>query len=80
MRVTGSDGCNRIVGGYTSDASNLQFGPLAGTRMACIGLNGRDDAFNRALAQVTGWRVRGRTLELLGQGAPVLRFAPDGPK
>jgi putative lipoprotein len=83
-RVTGSDGCNRIVGSYTGDASSLQFGQLAGTRMACLGLNGRDDAFNRALSQVTAWRVRGRSLELLASattgGAPLLRFAPDGPK
>ena len=83
-RLTGSDGCNRIVGSYTGDGSSLQFGQLAGTRMACLGLNGRDDAFNRALSQVTAWRVRGRSLELLASaasgGAPLLRFAPDGPK
>ncbi len=78
-RVTGSDGCNRLSGGYAIEGDRLKFDRLAGTRMACLGLKGRDDAFNRALALVTAWRVQGKSLELLAGGTPVLRFAPGGP-
>lgn len=74
-RVAGSDGCNRMMGRYTLDAERLTFGPLAGTRMACQGLDGRDAAFMRALESVTGWRVQGNTLELLAGTVPVARFA-----
>ncbi len=35
--VAGSAGCNRYTGGYTQSGSDLTFGPLATTQMACIG-------------------------------------------
>jgi hypothetical protein len=34
-RVSGSLGCNRFTGRYTQNGFALEFGPLAGTRMAC---------------------------------------------
>lgn len=36
-RVSGSLGCNRFTGSFTHDGQRLSFGPLAGTKMACIG-------------------------------------------
>lgn len=35
--VTGQDGCNRLTGTYTAAPGELRFGPLAGTRRACVG-------------------------------------------
>lgn len=74
-RVSGSDGCNRVMGPVTIDGRTLRIGPLAGTRMAC--LEGMDDAqaFTDALARVQAYAVRGDVLELLdGQGTTLLRF------
>ena len=34
-QVTGSGGCNRLVGSFTLSEDELRFGPLASTRMAC---------------------------------------------
>lgn len=36
-RLSGSAGCNRIMGSYASDGKTLTAGPLAATRMACHG-------------------------------------------
>lgn len=38
-RIFGNSGCNRMMGTFTADSlipGKLQFGPLAGTRMACF--------------------------------------------
>lgn len=35
-RVSGSGGCNRLVGTYRSDKELLSIGPLITTRMACV--------------------------------------------
>jgi heat shock protein HslJ len=35
--VAGSAGCNRYMGPFTQSGSDLTFGPLATTQMACIG-------------------------------------------
>lgn len=35
QRVTGTDGCNRLMGNYTLDDDNLRLSNLAGTLMAC---------------------------------------------
>jgi heat shock protein HslJ len=36
-QIAGSSGCNRFTGGYTTDGSTLDIGPLASTAMACLG-------------------------------------------
>lgn len=39
MRIFGNSGCNRMMGTFTADSlipGKLQFGPIAGTRMACL--------------------------------------------
>lgn len=73
-RVTGSDGCNRITGAYTLEGERLSFSSMAGTRMACPQLQGRDAAFNSALMRVTAWRIQGGVLELIADGATLLRL------
>ncbi|SDX84183.1 META domain-containing protein [Hymenobacter psychrophilus] len=34
-KVSGSTGCNRLMGTYTTSGAGITFGPLATTRMAC---------------------------------------------
>ena len=78
-RVTGSDGCNRLMGAYDVAGTSLRFGKLAGTRMACPQLGGRDAAFDAALGRVTQWRIDGRRLTLSADGAVVLEFEAEAP-
>jgi copper homeostasis protein (lipoprotein) len=74
-RVSGSSGCNRLIGTFTLDGDALSFGPLAGTRMACpqpaMELERR---FYAALASVTGYAIDGEVLTLEGPDGPVARF------
>jgi heat shock protein HslJ len=64
-KLTGSNGCNRLMGGYTTHNDQLGLTPLATTRMACPDLDGSDVAFTSALSGVNRWRIKDNTLELL---------------
>lgn len=65
QRVSGADGCNRMMGEYNAGKDTLTLGPLAGTKMACMDNNGLDQHYNAALAKVTHYQVFGKTLKLL---------------
>jgi putative lipoprotein len=68
-RFSGSAGCNRVSGAYTAEGAALTFGAAATTRMACKGdVMQMEDAFLRMLEAVSGWRVEGGRLHLLGDG------------
>lgn len=74
-RFSGSDGCNRIMGSYTLNGSNLQFGQVAGTQMLCHGNTAVTNGFNAALPRVTSFRASGHRLSLLdSQGSILLQF------
>lgn len=74
-RVSGADGCNRIMGSYSVNRDTLQLSQMAGTRMACLNNNNIDRDFNDALAKVTHYKTIGKTLQLLDRyGNPVLKF------
>ncbi|MEO1003219.1 MAG: META domain-containing protein [Cyanobacteria bacterium J06638_7] len=75
-RVSGSGGCNRLMGGFSLDDKTLRFSPLASTRMACAGpVMDFERRVFRALEQVRGWRIEGSELELLDAGGrPLLRY------
>lgn len=64
-RVSGSDGCNRLMGSYETNAGQLRFGQLASTRMAC--LDGADVSveFNKALTTTESYLINGTQLQLL---------------
>lgn len=38
-KVTGTDGCNRLMGGYTEDGGVITFEQLASTMMFCEGVD-----------------------------------------
>ncbi|MGB5136099.1 MAG: META domain-containing protein [Prochlorococcaceae cyanobacterium] len=75
-RVSGSGGCNRLMGGFTLDGSTLRFSPLASTKMACAEpVMAFEMNVVRALEQVRGWRIEGNALSLLDAGGrPLLRY------
>ncbi|CAB1208501.1 META domain-containing protein [Acinetobacter bouvetii] len=74
-RVSGADGCNRLMGSYEAGRDTLVFGPLAGTRMACLDQNNVAPQFNEALVKVANYQVYGKTLKLLDRyGNVVLQF------
>ena len=57
--VTGTGGCNTFNGEVTIDGSDLSFGPLASTQMACAeeGVADQEAAFFTALQEVTSYTV-----------------------
>jgi heat shock protein HslJ len=79
-RVAGSDGCNRIAGGYRLDGEQLAFSQLVSTRMACTEVMEQADRFGRALGEAASYRIAGDHLELLDDaGALLARFEVSTP-
>lgn len=75
QRVSGADGCNRLMGTYSVEAHQLNLSQLAGTRMMCQNTMELADKYNQALAKVAGFQVYAKTLRLLDrQGNPVLQY------
>lgn len=75
QRVSGADGCNRIMGSYEAGRDTLLLSQMAGTKMACLDQNNVAPQFNEALAKVANYQVFGKTLKLLDRhGNVVLQF------
>ncbi|ENU31735.1 hypothetical protein F991_00504 [Acinetobacter sp. CIP-A165] len=73
-RFSGADGCNKIFGSFESSAKQLQLGPIASTRMACIG---NDNAtlsrqYSDALTNTTSYKIKGHELQLLDSSGKAL--------
>lgn len=60
-KISGTDGCNRLMGGWTAQDDRVVIGPLAGTRMACDG--------------VDTWLSRGETVVVEGSELVVFDVA-----
>jgi len=74
-RLSGSGGCNRIMGGYELKGEKLTFGQVASTMMACANGMETEHDFLKALGLVKQWKVAGRQLELMdGSGKVVAVF------
>ena len=71
-RVSGSGGCNRLMGGYEVNGDHLKFTQMAITRMACMHGGDTEDAFVKALDQATSWKLAGGKLLLLDADQHVL--------
>lgn len=63
-RVSGSDGCNRMMGSYLLDGDKLTLNEMAGTKMACAEGTQQTQAFNDALMKVAAYSVHSDQLEL----------------
>jgi heat shock protein HslJ len=77
-RLSGSDGCNRYMSGYTLENDALMIGPIATTRMACRGPEAvaqQAAAYATALGQARGYRIKAEQLWLTTEdGATAARF------
>ena len=75
QRLSGADGCNRIMGSYVVKKHEINLGQLASTKMMCQNTAELSSKFNEALNKVAGYQVYGQTLKLLDRhGNPVLQF------
>ena len=73
--VQGNAGCNTFSGSYTVDGSNLTFGPLASTKMACEGAKGTlETAFLGAIQATTTYEITDTGELKLTSGATTLTF------
>lgn len=72
--VSGTGGCNRMMGRASVDGTNFTFGPTAGTRMACPGPGmSQEEAVYKAMQAVRSWERKGDRLILRdAQGKPAL--------
>ncbi|MFM7360373.1 MAG: META domain-containing protein [Cyanobium sp.] len=79
--LSGSGGCNRLMGGFRLAGETLGFSPLASTKMACgpetMALERR---FSEALGQVRRWSIDRRSLLLQDAvGRTLLLFQAEDP-
>jgi heat shock protein HslJ len=77
--VSGSAGCNRYNGGYTTDGDSIDIGPLASTRKACEpDVMTQEAAFLAAMENATTVTVDGASLELRdADGALQVSFSAE---
>jgi copper homeostasis protein (lipoprotein) len=77
-RVSGSGGCNRLVGSARIAGETIQFSPLASTQMACPAeVMAFERRYSDALARVRRWSIDKRSLLLQdGRGRTLLLFQP----
>ena len=71
-RVSGTDGCNRFMGGYTVKGTEIQLSKLASTEMACLNASDTPKKFSQALQQVTQYDASDKELKLLDASKKVL--------
>ena len=73
--MSGSDGCNRLMGAYVLNDQQLRFRRVASTMMACPSGMETAQAIHLALEQVRGWRITGQHLQLYDNtGRMIARF------
>lgn len=70
QQVSGFSGCNRYMGGFSSDGASvhgtpIKFGPLAGTMMACPEGEDVERRYLAVLGRVDAYRMDGDSLFLL---------------
>ena len=67
QRVSGSGGCNRLMGSYVIEKNRVQFSQMASTMMACAQGQEIEHAFLRTLEGKMFWTISGNTLTLMDQ-------------
>lgn len=77
-RVSGSGGCNRYNGSYTTKGNQIKIGPLASTFKACEeSIMQQESRFLKALQAAERYEVKNDGLQLFyktAEGTGVLRF------
>ena len=64
-RISGSDGCNNLVGSYTLNGTILAFDHMGSTMRLCPQGDAQARALTSALGQTTSLRLQGNRLELM---------------
>ena len=74
-RVSGSDGCNRVIGSYERKGDALKFGQVGGTLMACVEAQETERAFRDVVKSTAKLSIAGDRLQLFdARGKPVAEF------
>jgi heat shock protein HslJ len=74
-QAAGTDGCNQFNGTYELDGSDLTFGALATTQMACTAeLTSAGTKVTEGLEATESFSISGSTLTLEGADGPVLTY------
>jgi heat shock protein HslJ len=74
-KLTGSTGCNPVVGTYKLRGGSLHFRPSGLAKTACSdALQKQEEAFVEILKQTTKYRVVGETLELRDKEDVLAKF------
>ena len=71
-RVSGSGGCNRMMGGYRTEGESISFDGMATTMMACAKGMDTEKDFLKALGEAKAWKITGQRLELRDEGGTVI--------
>ncbi len=78
-KLTGSTGCNNLLGNYIASEGALQFTPAATTRKMCTApVMQQEQAVLAALKATTAYKVDGKTLELLNGSQSLAKFVAEG--
>lgn len=74
--ISGTSGCNQYNASYEASGSQISFGPIAGTQMACPeAQQSTEDRYIQLLAGVGSYEVSGRSMSMNdADGTPVLQF------
>lgn len=70
-RLSGSTGCNRLMGRYALKGDSLTFMDVGTTRMSCPESANREQVLLRTLGDVDGWKLSGKRLLLTARREPV---------
>lgn len=74
-RVSGSDGCNRFMGGYAVKGTKIQLSNLASTQKACLNATDIPQKFIQALGEVTAYDASKKELKFIdANNKTVLKF------
>lgn len=73
-RISGSDGCNRLIGSYTLQGGRIGFSQLGSTMMLCPKGDAQARALAQALAGATSVSRSGDTLDLWDGKTRLARF------
>ncbi|MFT4020794.1 MAG: META domain-containing protein [Acinetobacter sp.] len=79
QRISGTDGCNRVMGHFKTNDDQIKLSPLASTKMMCVENMQDSDAFHLAMAKVEHFRITQENhLQLLdANGAVMVEFVPQ---
>ncbi|MCF6226074.1 MAG: META domain-containing protein [Xanthomonadales bacterium] len=73
--ASGSNGCNRVNGGYTLNDYEIMIGPMMSTRKACPGDQAAlEKVFMAAFDDIDSYEIKGGVLNLMIAGEPTLQF------